>query len=788
MKITFFKAGVPLTKSFAKQADGSVSKSSYPNVYEVTSIEEDVMDMKSFATVLKKHAALGHCLVKGTPTRSLVSESRAGTTDSNAMSEWLVFDVDGLANVATPNDFMKLLGFDNVSYVVQYSASYKITSPDLRCHIFVRLDKPMAAPLIKQWLMQLNHGIPALKDSMSLTKTGNSLSWALDISACQNDKLLYIAPPLLKGIKDPMAKTPRIDYIAKNSATLSIQGTVNSSAQNRELSNKRINEIRTSLGYPERKTTYKMHGSMEVLSRPDSCVVSDIKAERGYVYFNLNGGDSWGYFHPEDQPDYIHNFKGEPAYLTKELLPEYWNQLTQQATRTSSSGITYLAFCDKRTGAYWRGTYTASTNALDIYQAKNETQVRHFAKQNGLPLGDYIPEWELVFDPNDVVRVDTQNQVVNLFEPTVYMQQIVKTTKACPKTILKVVHHVLGSDADITDRFINWLAYILQNRCMAKTAWVMNGTTGTGKGILMSRILRPLLGPNQTAVRRAAELNEPYNAYMEQCLMVFVDEVEVKVFNNEKGAMANIKNFVTEENITIRAMYQASHEVRNYTSWIFNSNKPDPLVIDKEDRRFNIGKYQTEKLDLTQDEIERVIATELQTFHDYLMCYAVDAKKAQTPMESAERDNMMSISESSVDMVSSALREGCMGFFIEQMPTGKAYERNIVEKNKVEDYIEVLIHVLDNTDRITGKCGIPRDMLRTMFDYSVGSMPTTPNKFTSLLKHHRIHVVKIRIGKETMRGLAVIWKDTDKFDEYRDALQPKQPVVKSKPSLKVVKK
>jgi len=72
-------------------------------------------------------------------------------------------------------------------------------------------------------------------------------------------------------------------------------------------------------------------------------VITEMKVERGFVYFNLNGGDSWAYYHPENNPDYILNFKGEPAYLTKELLPDYWQQLTNtgSSTRTSSDGVLY---------------------------------------------------------------------------------------------------------------------------------------------------------------------------------------------------------------------------------------------------------------------------------------------------------------------------------------------------------------------------------------------------------------------------------------------------------------
>ena len=787
MLITFFKAGIPLTKSFKKESDGSITKTSYPNVYEVTSLAEDVKDMKQFAAAIKKHAGYGHCLVKGNPTRDLVSESRAGTTDSNAATDWVVFDVDGLPNVKTPDDFMKLIGFGNVSYVVQYSASYGIENHNLRCHIFVQLDKPMAAPLIKQWLIQLNHTVPALKDAMGLTKTGNSLSWALDISACQNDKLLYIAPPKLTGVRDPLGKTPRIDYVQKPVACLSIAGAINSTTQNRNLTNKRINEIRLSMGYPERKTSYKMHGNMEVMVKPDSCIVTDIKSERGYVYFNLNGGDSWGYYHREDNPDYIHNFKGEPAYLTKELLPEYWEQITTETTRINSNGVVFLAFCDRKTGVYWRGTYDVATNFLNINMAKNETQVRHFAKQNGVPLGEYIPEWDLIFDPQDTTRVDVQNKVVNLFEPTDYMLKKPRSQPNCPKVIHKVIHHALGSDDAAYEHFINWIAFILQNRTMAKTAWILTGTQGTGKGVLMGKILRPIFGVNQTAVRRATELNEKYNDYMERALLFFVDEIEVKIFSNEKGVMADIKNYIVEELITIRAMYKTAREVPNYCSLIFNSNKPTPVTIDKEDRRFNVGKYQPNKLVLTDAEYDN-IENELQAFHDHLMGIQVDTQKARTPLMSQERDEMMSISETSLDSAVSAMRDGSLEFFIEQLPTTDRYMRNQVERNRVEDYIDCLKAVIEHTDMESGVSKISRDTLRGLLNYVVGNIPDSPHKFTSMLKHHRIHMKTVRIGKETPSGTTVTWTDLEKFESYKRKLNPEVEATKPAKPVKATAK
>ena len=305
-------------------------------------------------------------------------------------------------------------------------------------------------------------------------------------------------------------------------------------------------EEREAAGLPPRKFAYKVVKNTEVMLKPEQCEITDTRTERGFVYFNLNGGDSWAYYHPEDRPDVIYNFKGEPNYLTKDLLPEYWASLTSAASRTSSAGVTYLVFLDRRTSTYYRGTYNAATDALDLTPAKNETQVRHFAEQHGVPLGSYIPEWDMTFDPHDNVRVDFGNRTVNTFQLTEYMKTPAKRVTKPPPTILRIIHHALGSDVACTEHFVNWLAFILQNRTRTLTAWVLHGVEGTGKGIMMNRILRPIFGKEQTAMRRMEELNEPYNSYMKRCFLVFIDEVESKALMNEKGVMAKLRTFITE--------------------------------------------------------------------------------------------------------------------------------------------------------------------------------------------------------------------------------------------------
>lgn len=789
MNIVFLAASIPLTKTYTKKADGSIEKSSYPNVTNFTSHEEPCPDMKTFEALLKKHSVLGHTLLKGQVARPLVNESRKGSTDSNAATDWIVFDVDGLPNVGTIDQFLIALNLADVSYVVQYSASYGIENKDLRAHVFMQLTKPMAAPLLKQWLMDLNHRIDMLRNAMSLTRTGNAISWALDITACQNDKLIYIAPPLLKGgLKDPMTKSPRITHVPKRLGKLDITDKIPSTETNREKTHKRINELREQAGLPARKHTYKMVGSNQVLVKPDSATISDMKIDRGFVYFNLNGGDSWAYWHPENNPDFIFNFKGEPTYQTKELLPEYWEQLTQQTIKTSSTGLMYLTLLDKKTSTYYRGTYDAGQDVLDLNAAKNETQIRHFAKQYGVPLGDFIPEWDLVFDPhaNPAARVDVPNRKINLYEPTIYGKAKPKKTTVVPPTIKKVIFHALGSDQAVYDHFMNWLACIFQYKTRTLTAWVLHGTEGTGKGLLMNNIIRPLLGAKQTASKHMDELNEQYNHWMANCFVVFIDEIEAKALENERGAMAKLRNWITEATISVRAMYQGSVEVENHCNFIFASNMPEPVILKAQDRRHNIAVYQPQRLAMTQKELDK-IESELQAFHDYMMTCKADKQLASTLIDTEDRRTMISISETSVDVAISRMLTGDIEFFIDQLPSDDGYKRNALKANRVEDYKEILLRLLDRIDPATGGCAISRDELRVIFDYTVGNMPDTPNKFTSMLKHHRIHMTKVWVDQRAVQGIKATWADTHRIDEFKDTINPPvKPAAKGKPTLKAV--
>lgn len=282
----------------------------------------------------------------------------------------------------------------------------------------------------------------------------------------------------------------------------------------------------------------------------------------------------------------------------------------------------------------------------------------------------------------------------------------------------------------------------------------MHGVPGTGKGLFINRVLRPILGAAQVAMKRLEELVEPYNGYMERCFLVAVDEVQTSTLYNEKGVMAKIKNFITEPTISIRNMHQNAYPAANYTNWIFSSNMPDPVSVDINDRRFNVARYQTTPLVITAAEVA-AMDTEVQAFYDYLMAYKVDWEKASTPLDTADRKNLMQISEASIDTVARALLEGDFEFFLDHLPTN-AITNNIM-MDIAEDYKGTLNRLLKRIE--LNECNISRDELRAIFEYTVGDMPKSPNKFTSRLKHHRIHTTRLRVEGVVMHGIKVTWSN-----------------------------
>lgn len=766
----FLSADKPIVKRYEiDPTNNGIIKHPYPFVYEVTSTKERVASLLDFTNHIVKYAAQGGCLVKGTLGRDLVCESRKGSTNSEELTEWVCLDLDGVSGYQSVDHFLADVGAADTDFVLQWSSSMGIENKaGFRCHIFMQLDKPTHPQVLKNWLMDLNLSRPTLSNQLELTKTGNALRWPLDITTCQNDKLLYIAPPDLgKGIVDPFSKkgvpplanTPRISLEQRKRKKFSVPNSLVLQDALRGRIHAKVAELRVAAGLPKPKSIkYKFDGTVEYMVNPGQATITDMKEERGFVYFNLNGGDSWAYYHPLEAPEFIYNFKGEPAYRTQDLLPGYWAKLSQQAASGApdAKGNIYLAFREFTSGVYWNGVYNTDTDKLELYPAKSETQLRHFMKNNRMPMGESVPDWRRVFEPNNPNVIDRQAQTVNIYNPSELMKdpQPPKEKKA-PPTIDRIIDHVLGNDPATLDHFYNWLATIIQYKTRAGTAWVLQGTQGTGKGLLMHNILTPLFGYENVAAKRMEELESQFTEFMENKFIVFIDEIESGRSLYHTKVTAKLKNLIVEPMISIRNMYRPAYLAPNFASMLFASNKPSSVEIAPDDRRFNVGAYQEHKLQISQTEISD-IETELPKFYAYLMHYPADPDRARTPLISKSRSTLIDISRTAIDTISDALLAGDLQTLWDHLPSQKSLTPgNALIQAKAQGYRDLIVSIVSD---LANNVNITRDELFTIFEYTVGNMPTSPNKLTSMLKHHRLHLKPIWKHNRSVRGIEVDWK------------------------------
>ena len=797
MDVTFLYAPQRLVKVIALLANGEIRKSAYPHAKNFTSETVEVNNLLELYKQISTRATDPRkpCLLKGHLNRPLIGESRRNSTSTNDKTQFLVLDPDE-APFSSPDELMRALNLGDVSYIVQYSSSYKLSkSRRLSAHIFIMLDRPVAAPALKSWLMQKNLEVPALKNALTLSNSQCALKWSLDITSCQNDRLIYTAEPDFHGMKPPVKASERILYVKKERDRLDISRMSEKALDVlKKEAREEMNRLRAAIGLAPLTRKPRMQGEFAVQHGVNEIGAWEVVDDDGeFVRLNLNGGDSAAYWHYKDDFELLHNFKGEDSVKLKEILPEYYRELVdnkkekqrefkaKQAKANESlseEGDQLLCFRDKRTATYWNGTYNPGTNRLDLFPARNETQCKHFLLSYDQAPGDFIPTWERVFNPQSDKVVDFDKHTVNMWSPSEYLRNA-KTVKEptltkCP-TISRIIEWAVGT-GPIKEHFLNWLAVIIQHRMKPRTAWVLHGTQGTGKGLIINSIIKPILGEQYVVTRMQNELKSDFSSFIEFAMVAFIDEIEVDSLETGGLLESKLKFYITEPIVPIRRMRTDSYSVPSYTGWIFGSNKPQPVVIPRNDRRYNVGQFQKTPLVISREEVEVKIPQELQAFTDYMLSRNANVDTASKPLLTEDRETLMALSETSVERTANALLNGDLEIIWEAMPNEELIEalhHSSSHAMAAQAYIGFVKRATEDA-YYKRETKIGRDELGVIFQHCVGNCPSSANKLTKYLSHHNIVTKRIRLdnGLNTY-GIEVAWKVSDAF--LKDVYTPPKP-------------
>jgi hypothetical protein len=331
-----------------------------------------------------------------------------------------------------------------------------------------------------------------------------------------------------------------------------------------------------------------------------------------------------------------------------------------------------------------------------------------------------------------------------------------------PNTIKKLIHHVVGGDDEFFEWFINWLAYIFQNRGKTGTAPVLHGTQGTGKGQLYHRILKPLMGENHCMEVVTTRFDDKFNSDFERNLICFVDETAVEDTTSAQRTMNMLKHQITEPTVQIRAMRQNAFAAASYSNFIFGSNMARPIEILTEDRRFCVAPRQEIPLQITDAELD-LIKMELQLFAGYLAEYPVSETKARTILKNEAREIMIADSYSSVDLFFNAIHACDLDYFAQYLQQGTP----ITPNNSYITYKKALVIWAEHANT---KHFVLNEHLKACYEY-LQNISMSAAKFTKMCSHH--HVAFLRRQANTGDSSRVLGRDMTWIatDEVIDAIR-----------------
>jgi hypothetical protein len=117
---------------------------------------------------------------------------------------------------------------------------------------------------------------------------------------------------------------------------------------------------------------------------------------------------------------------------------------------------------------------------------------------------------------------------------------------------------------------------------------IWSTTQGNGKTIMMSKIPRALVSSRYSQEVSFNAMEEKFNGYMLSKWHLCFTELKVGNKMQADAVMARIKPWITDDYIEVRAMRTDTIDMQNHLIITANSNKPDALLLDNNDRRFAV--------------------------------------------------------------------------------------------------------------------------------------------------------------------------------------------------------
>ena len=787
MHITFLEHSAPLTKIFSNNGT-----TPYPNAKNFTSHTHEISSIRDLYAHIENHAEQNHCLLKGGLSEPLNNESRAGKGQKHEPNQIFLLDIDGLelpnTQVSIPvteanlrsyaNTIISYLPqqFHNVSYITQASASFGLKGNKISLHIFFMLDHPVDPKTQKDILTHLNFMVPEFETKLQLTPSGKSLRFPIDICMAQNTRIVYIAPPMFHdNTADPIKQ--RLILVEKTEPEANLLSLIMEAkpAVNQNAINTKTNALRRQQGLQKEAGQFKTFtydgDQVELLINPDRCNITMAYENGDFAYFNINGGDSNAYYTTISNPYNVYNFKGEPAFPMHLADPDFyeWFLDTYAERIFDSTQLVPFVFRDFRTGIHWNGLYHEDSLILENVFPASKGDLAEFMIQHNHVLPVPIPTWDFRFTPNSTRGLNIEEGWVNRLKPTEYIlcdetleienlgyKTGAKLQTICP-VLFKTINHLMNESEQELLHFINWLCVIIKHRIKTKTAWILSGVQGTGKGVLFHNALRPILG-EQAFYANTKTIEDQFNDWLTCNVLFCLDEFKLDDARNSSKLNAFIKSLITEPTVMARKMRTDPYNVVSHSNCLMFSNQFDVQKIEPTDRRFNVAPRQetpiNRKYPNFTDDVSDILPNELMNFVRFANTYATDIKLASLALSNDAKAKMYKVTENTIEAFAIALREGNLDYFVTNILEFEAtHPMDDINLRPAKQIVKVWLDSIDTKSQ-----GIHVSDL-VIIHNAISTSQFKPAKLKSMLQHYGIPTpTRIKLNNKKRDGWKVAWK------------------------------
>jgi vesicle coat complex subunit len=208
--------------------------------------------------------------------------------------------------------------------------------------------------------------------------------------------------------------------------------------------------------------------------------------------------------------------------------------------------------------------------------------------------------------------------------------------------------------------------------------------------------------------------------------MIAYNEVATDYRSDKKDKESKIKAYVSDPTVTINEKNVRQYTLKNFSSSLFFSNYQVPIIIEDEDRRFNVVENYSKlryhpyyKKFKNHDEFLKSLNSELHTFAQFLINYKCDSTKANTEFTNDAKKKIIGSS---------------MGIFEE-------FAKKLIAKDYEWLRDESGVFLSKNWNLETVKDGyILKDVAVDVFNKLYAKNFTSPNILSKQLQHYGIKI------------------------------------------------